>query len=159
MHPSFVCLSVTLSLNHWTEFNQTCFVTFPHGKGVLEQHYFSVRPSFRVSVGRPSRYILKQLGGIQLHLLHHFPSWEGCVRATLFFCVSVYPSSIHLSVTLLPTPWTEFNQTCYITFPRGKGVPEQHYFSIRPSICPSGYLLLNHWFEFHQTCYISFLSR
>ena len=26
---------------------------------------------------------------------------------------------------------------------------------LRPSICPSCYLLLNHWMEFHQTCYIT----
>ena len=39
-HPS-ACLSICL-LNYWAEFNQTCYMTSPHGKGVLEQNYFSV---------------------------------------------------------------------------------------------------------------------
>ena len=43
---------------------------------------------------------------------------------------------------------TDIYQTCYITSPHGKGVREQHYFSVRPSICPSRYLLLNHSAEF-----------
>ena len=51
-------------------------------------------------------------------------------------------------------------QTCYITSPHGKGVQEQHYFSVcpsirHPSIYSSCYLLLNHWAEFNQTCYIT----
>ena len=74
---AFVCLSVRPSvrssscqsicpsryhlLNHWAEFYQTCYISFPHGKVVLEQHYFSVRPSVRASV---TLYPPKQLGGI-----------------------------------------------------------------------------------------------
>ena len=27
-------------LNHWAEFNQTCYKTSPYGNGVWEQHYF-----------------------------------------------------------------------------------------------------------------------
>ena len=69
--------------------------------------------------------------------------------------------SICPSHYLLLNQWVEFNQTCYITFPHGKGLQEQHYFLLRssvwcPSICPSCYLLLNHWVEFNQTCYITF---
>ena len=52
---------------------------------------------------------------------------------------SIHPS-IRLSHNLLLNPLAEFNQTCYITSPHGKGVGEQHYFSIyclsvRPSVC------------------------
>ena len=46
LHPS-ICQSGYLP-NHWAKFNQTCFMTCPHGKGVWEQHYFSLRAS-RVS--------------------------------------------------------------------------------------------------------------
>ena len=51
--PPSVRPSCYLLLNHWLEFNQTCYVTTSHGKGVWEQHYFSVRPSGR-QTGRPS---------------------------------------------------------------------------------------------------------
>ena len=67
----------------------------------------------------------------------------------------VHRPSICLSCYLLLNHWVEFNQTCYITSPHGKGVQEQHYFSVCPSICPSCYLLFNHWAEFNQTCYIT----
>ena len=115
-----ICLSHYLLLNHWAEFNQTCYITSPHGKGVQEQYYFSVRSSsvhLSVTLSPP-----KPLGRIQSNLLHHFPLWLGCARATLFFRVSV-----------LLNHWAEFYQTCYITSPHGKGVQEQYYFSVRPS--------------------------
>ena len=111
IHPSAhppACLSVQpsgyLLLNHWVEFYQTCHITSPHGKGVQEQHYFSVclsamcMSSFHLSVTP------KLQGGIQPKLLHHFPSWYGSVRATLCFhvCPSVCPLSVYLPVTLSP---------------------------------------------------------
>ena len=40
----FFCPSRYLLLNHLAEFNQTCYITYPRGKDVREQHYFSVRP-------------------------------------------------------------------------------------------------------------------
>ena len=62
---------------------------------------------------------------------------EGCARATLFFhacvCACIRHLSIYPSCYFLLNHWAEFNQTCYITSPYGKGVPEQHYFSVRPS--------------------------
>ena len=79
----------------------------------------------------------------------------------IFLCVhpSVRPSSVVRPFVchILLNHWAEFNQTCYITSPHGKGVREQHCFlCVRsPSICPSRYLLLNHWAEFNQTCYIT----
>ena len=67
-------------------------------------------------------------------------------------CPSICPSCY-----LLLNHRVEFNQTCYITSPHGKGVREQHFFLCvcRLSICQSRYLLLNHWAEFNQTCYIT----
>ena len=67
-----ICLSRYLLQNNWAEFNQTCYITSLHTKGVREQHYFSVRPSsvhLSVTLSPP-----KPLGGIQPNLLHHFPS-------------------------------------------------------------------------------------
>ena len=76
----------------------------------------------------------------------------------IFLCIhlSMHPS-ICPSCYLLPDHRMEFNQTCYITSPHGKAVPEQHYFTVhRPLwVCLSCYLLLNHWAEFNQTCYIT----
>ena len=121
-----ICLSCCLLLNHWAEFNQTCYITSPHGKDVREQHYFFVPLSsidLSVMLSPP-----KPLGGIQPNLLHHFPSWLVCARATLFFHSPVRHPFICLLGYLL-NHWVEFNQTCYMTSPRGKGVGEQ--------ICPS----------------------
>ena len=42
VHCPSICLSSYLLLNHWAELNQTCYITSPHGKGVQEEHYFSV---------------------------------------------------------------------------------------------------------------------
>ena len=134
-----VCTSRYLLLNNWAEVYQTCYITYPHSKGVQEQNYFSVRPSsvhLSVSLNPP-----KPLGGMQPNLLHHFPSWLECARATLFFRVSVRPCvrrpSIYLSRYLLLKHWAEFNQTCYIISPHCKGVREQHFFRasvVRPSV-------------------------
>ena len=80
--------SVFYLLNHRAEFDQTCYITSPHGTG--EQYYIFVRPFVSPSIC-PSRYLL---------LAH----------------------------------WAESNQTCYTTSPHGKGVREQHYFFVRPSV-------------------------
>ena len=93
-----------------------------------EQYYFSVRPSsvyLSVTLSPP-----KPLGGIQPNLLHHFPLWLGCARATLFFRVSIWRLSICSSRYLLLNHWAEFNKTCYMTSPHGKGVGEQ----VHPSV-------------------------
>ena len=114
-----------------------------------------VRPSVRGSVHLSVTLSPpKPLGGIQPNLLNHFPLWCGCAKATFFPCVScpyMCPSRY-----LLLNHWAEFNQTCYITSPNGKGCDSNIIFPcVRPSICPSRYLLLNHWAEFNQTCYIT----
>ena len=56
----FIYLSCYLILNHWAEYNQTCYITSPHGKSVREQHFFTVRPSsvhlsITLSPPRPTR--------------------------------------------------------------------------------------------------------
>ena len=82
---------------------------------------------------KPSRVILP-------NLLHHFPLYKGCARAALFFCASVRASVVSPFVChyLFPNHWTEeFNQTCYINFPHGKNMREQHYIYVCPSVCPS----------------------
>ena len=110
-----VHLSVKLSppYNHWVEFNQTCDITSSQGKGVWEQRFFSVRPSTLSCIHLFTTLSPKQLGGIQPNVLHHFPSLNGCARATLFFYASVRPCGRRLS------------------------------------ICPSRYLIINHWVEFN----------
>ena len=76
-HCPSICPSHYLLINHRAEFNQTCYITFPHGWGVREQHYFSVCPSVRPSFIHLSVMLSphKPLGGIQPNLLHHSPSW------------------------------------------------------------------------------------
>ena len=90
-----ICLSRYLLLNHWTEFNQTCLINIPHGKGVREQHYCSVRPS---SIHMSVTLRLNQWAESNQTWLHHFPLWLGCARATLFFSVSVRASVVYLFV-------------------------------------------------------------
>ena len=51
-HPS-LCQSRYLLLNKWAEFYQTCYITSLHGKGVQEQHYFSMRQSLHASIVCP----------------------------------------------------------------------------------------------------------
>ena len=88
-----------------------------------------VRLSDHLSVMLPP----KLRGGIQPNLLHHFPLWYGCVRVTWHYFPCVRPSvcpSICPSWYLLLNHWAEFNQTCYMISPYGKGVREQ----ARPSV-------------------------
>ena len=42
---SSICPSRYRLQNHWAKFNQTCYNTFLHGKGLREQLHFSLRPS------------------------------------------------------------------------------------------------------------------
>ena len=39
-----ICPPCYLLLNHWTEFNQSCYMTSLQGKSVTQQHYFSLCP-------------------------------------------------------------------------------------------------------------------
>ena len=128
--------SRNLLLNHRAEFNQTCYMTSPHGKGVQEQHYVS---SIRPSVQRPSICL-----SCYLFLNHWMEFNQTCYMTSLMvrYCESniIFPPSIHLasvcqsiclSHCLLPNHWVEFNQTCYMISPHGKGVREwvtQHMF-------------------------------
>ena len=106
MRPLSNCPSRYLQ-NHRTEFNQTCDITSPVGKGAREQQYFSARPSsvhLSVTLSPP-----KPLGGIQPNLLHHLPmvrvyqnnSPHGKgVSEQQFF--PECPSSVHLCIMLFP---------------------------------------------------------
>ena len=130
------------------QFNQTCYFTCPHVKGMREQHYFSVRPSFRASVVRPSVRLAissKTIWRNSTKLASSNPRMVRVCESKLFFqCVR--PSvrrSICLSRYLLLNCKAEFNQTCFITSPHGKGVREQHYFSVCPSVHASGVVHLS----------------
>ena len=109
IHRPTVCLSCFLLLNLWAEFNLSCYITSVHGKGVRQQHYFSVRPA-----------------GLATATLFFCASISPCIHRPPI-C-----SSHHL----LLNHWVEFNQTSYISSPYGKSVREQ-LFSVFPSFCAS----------------------
>ena len=94
-----ICLSCYLILNHWVEFNQTCYITSPHGKGMLEQHYFSMCPCVRHPPICLSRYLLNHWAEFNQTCYITSPHGKG-VREQLFF--SVHPSFVHLFVMLSP---------------------------------------------------------
>ena len=132
--------SCYLLLKHRAEFYQTCYITFPHGKGVREQHYFSVRACVRPSSARClSHYLLlNHWAEFNQNLLHHFPLiLRLCDDKIIFPCLPpwVRRPSICPSRYVLLNHWAEFNQTCFITSPHGEGVQKQHYFfqCVRPS--------------------------
>ena len=106
------CPSRFLLLNHWAELSQTCYITSLHGKGVREQHYFSVHSSVRASVVRPCvRHAIlldywvecNQTGYIAFSHVKSVREQHFFVR--LSFLAS--PSSIHLPVTLSPPKPTD----------------------------------------------------
>ena len=97
--------SRSLRRNHWTAFDQTCYMTTPHDKGYII--FPSVRPTVHPIGIRPSLFPLHYLLLPQDYLLqpvNHGP---------------------------------EFNQSCYMSLPHGKGMQEQHYFCVLPSIRPA----------------------
>ena len=115
VRPSSVNLSATLSPSKALGALKLS-TSLPLIVRVCESNIFFVRPSF---VHLSVKLSPKPLSGIQPNLL---PLWLGCARATLFFRVSIRRPSICLSHYLLLNHWVEFNQTCYITSPHGKGV-------------------------------------
>ena len=125
MLPSSVTLSPPKPLGGILLY-RTCYITSPHGKGVREQHYFSMRPSVHASVHSSVTLSPPEpLGGILPTSLHHFPS-----RYIIFPCVR---PSMRPSHYLLLNHWAEFYRTCYIISPHGKGVRD-NIFSVRPSV-------------------------
>ena len=126
-----ICLSHYLLLNHCAEFNETCYITSPPGKVVWKQRYFAMCPlSVHLSIMLSPH---KPLGGIQPNVLAtSLPLMIKVCESNIFF-LCVHCPSICPSPYLLLTHWAEFNQTCFITSPHGKGVQEQHYFSMLPS--------------------------
>ena len=89
-----ICLSHYLLLNRWAEFNQICYITSPHGKGVREQHYFSACPS-------TSRY----------HLLNHCAEFNQTCYITFPHVWGVREQ--HYFIYILSYVWvTEFPPFC-----------------------------------------------
>ena len=146
----FICLSHYL-LNHWAEFNQSCYITSPHGKVVRKQHHFTVRPSYlclSVSLFSP-----KQLGGSNLSCYITSPHGKG-VREHYYFYIR--PPSVYLSVTLSPPKSLNGIQPNLLHhFPSWSACARAalcFHLSVRClSICPSRYLHLNNWTVFNQT--------
>ena len=123
----FICPPRYPLLNHLAKFNQACFITSPHGKGVREKHYFSVRPlSVHLSVTLSPNSTKRTTSLLMVRVCESniiFPSvWRP------FICRSRYFLFNHGAIC---------NETCYMTFHHGKGVREQ----VRPSIRPSVMLL------------------
>ena len=132
-HRLSICPLCYLLLNHLMEYNLTCYITSPYGKGVQEQHYFlCIHPS---SVSRLSIYLSCYL------LLNHLVKYKWTCYITFLYGKGVreqhYPSVVHPLCYLLLNCWMEFSQTCYIISPHGKSVQEQYYFSMHPSVSPS----------------------
>ena len=155
-----VCPSRYLLLNHWVEFYQTCCFTSPNGKGVREQHYFSVHPSVCLSSVHLSVTLspLKPLDGIQsklLPLMVRLCKSNINFHASIHLCVrhpSIYPSRY----LFLTNGWNSTNLATLLSLL--VSVCESNIIFLcvnRPSICPSRYLLLNHCTEFNQTYYIT----
>ena len=94
MRPSSISLSRYLLLNHWAEFNQTCYITSPHGKGVREQHNFFLRPSVRPSA---SCYFFQTTGRKSTKFATSLPRM---VRMCMRNSILSIRASVHLSVTL-----------------------------------------------------------
>ena len=129
-----LCPSRYLLLNLWVEFNQTCYITSPHGKGVQEQHHFlCVRPCVcHLSICLSCYFLLNHSVEFNQTCYITSPDGKGVREQHFFFPCVRRPSICPLGYHLL-NHWVEFNQTCFITSPHGKGVQEQHYFSVCPS--------------------------
>ena len=96
--PPSICPSRYLLLNHRAEFNQTCYITSPHGKVVQEQHYFSVFPSvLPLSVDLSIILYLLLNRWVEFNQTCYItsPYGKGVQEQHCFF---VPPSSIHPSV-------------------------------------------------------------
>ena len=161
-HPSSVHQSVTLSPpKPLGGIRPILLITLLHGKDVQEKHYFSVRPSVSASVVRPS---------VRHTISSYITGWNSTKRYISSLMVRVCESNIFACVRrpficpsryLLLNHQVEFNQTCYITSPHGKGVREQHYLfcpfvhsCIRhPSICdqqpgsPKSFFTVRYFFK------------
>ena len=91
-----ICPSRSLILNHWAEFNTTCYMTSPHSKGGQKQYYFTVR-----SAGVLPSVCHAIFSNPLNHLVHDFPLWyfKGVLEQH-FFSMHPFilrPTSVHLS--------------------------------------------------------------
>ena len=129
VHPT-VHLSVRpsccLLLNHLVEFNQTCYMTSPHGMGGRLPHYFPVHPS-----GPSCCLLLNHWVEFNQICYMTFSHGKG-LREQYYFsirCPAICPSCYSL-----PNHWVEFDQTCYMASFHCKGVREWVCPSVRPSV-------------------------
>ena len=114
-----ICPSCYRILEHRVEFNQTCYISSPHGKGL--QHYLSVHPS----ICSPCYLLLNYLAEFNQTCCITSPHGKGVLEQHYFtVCSSIHFPSIYPSHYLLSNHWVEFNQTCYmyITYPHSKGL-------------------------------------
>ena len=101
-------------LNHWVEFNQTCYMTSPHDKGVWEQYYFSFCPMWSSDGVRRSLFIchavfLKTTG----QNLTKLATWHPLV---IMICQGniIFPSIRHATcISNISTDRRDFVMTCY----------------------------------------------
>ena len=161
-----ICPACCLLLNHWVEFNQTCYITslslmvrvcksniiflclnlsmclFICPSGYNNINILCIHLSVRLSIC-PSRFLLLiTLSVIQPNLLHCVTTEQNSTELVILLplmvrvCISLSMgrASISLSVRLsVLNQEVEFNQTCNMASPHGKGVREQ--------VCPSVMLL------------------
>ena len=147
VHRPSICPSRYLLLNHWAKFNQTSTSLSPHGRGVRDQHYFSVQgltnplPSCpgQIQIWLASDFLFnlpRKMYKIYREYCNSEPFSRCCGMPGKWLklgfvrpCLCICHPSICLSHYLLLNHWVEFNQTCYMRSPHGKGVQEQ--------VCPS----------------------
>ena len=165
VHLSVTSISVTRLLNHWADFNQTCFITSSHAKGMRGQNYFFPcvrRPCIRRPSISLSRYFLLNHWA-EFNQTCYFASPNGKdVQEQLYFSVrpSMFPSIRHV-ISSKPLDGSQPN-LLHHALPLMVRVERSTLFyhtSIRscvrrPSICPLRYLFLHHWAKFNQTGYI-----
>ena len=98
-----ICLSRYFLLNNWAEFNKTCYITSPHGKGVhASMHPSTLHQSIMLSPPKP-------LGRIQPNATTSLPLMvRVCESNIIFLCVRC--PSICPSCYLLLNHWAEFIQ-------------------------------------------------
>ena len=153
VQPSLVRQSVRYAiffhffLNHWVEFNQTCYITFPHWGARATLFFLYVCPGVRRPFICPSCYLLLNYrADLNQTCYMTSPHCNGVREQNCFIvrlAVDVHPFVRHSY--LVSNHWAEFNQTYYRTSFRGKVVRERVRLSARlyshPSVRQSVMLL------------------
>ena len=136
-------------LNHWVEFNQTCYITFPHWGTRATLFFLYVCPGVRRPFICPSCYLLhlpiNYRADLNQTCYMTSPHCNGVREQNCFtvrLAVDVHPFVRHSY--LVSNHWAEFNQTYDRTSFHGKvgeseSVCPPVYPSIRPSVSQSCY--------------------